>query len=142
MLPCRIRESLMRHPLIPPHLPPHHREPQEQEIVDVPLLSADLDADSSLPPVTSLSIVSTTSQSLSLYLALPTPSRGSSVIPCKVGSGCVGRAYLMVFPVLNRIHCGIGRFCFCARASFCFVRKDLWLYITFVSSARKGSVEK
>lgn len=33
--------------------------------------------------------------------------------------------YLIVFPVLNRIHWGIGRFCFCALASFCFVRKDL-----------------
>lgn len=35
-------------------------------------------------------------------------------------------SYLMVLPVLKRIHCGMGRFCFCARASFCFVRKDLW----------------
>lgn len=34
----------------------------------------------------------------------------------------------MVLPVLKRIHCGIGRFCFCALASFCLVRKDLWLY--------------
>ncbi len=32
----------------------------------------------------------------------------------------------MVLPVRRRIHCGIGRFCFCALASFCFVRKDLW----------------
>jgi len=36
--------------------------------------------------------------------------------------------YLIVFPVLRRIHCGIGLFCFWARASFCFVRKDLWLW--------------
>lgn len=36
-------------------------------------------------------------------------------------------SYLMVLPVLRRIHCGIGRFCFCALASFCLVRKDLWL---------------
>ena len=34
----------------------------------------------------------------------------------------------MVFPVLNRIHWGIGRFCFWALASFCFVRKDLLDY--------------
>lgn len=34
----------------------------------------------------------------------------------------------MVLPVLSLIHCGIGRFCFCAFASFCFVRNDLWDY--------------
>jgi len=32
----------------------------------------------------------------------------------------------MVLFVLSLIHCGIGRFCFCALASFCFVRNDLW----------------
>lgn len=36
--------------------------------------------------------------------------------------------YRIVLPVRRRIHCGIGRFCFCALASFCFVRKDLWDY--------------
>lgn len=45
----------------------------------------------------------------------------------------------MVLPVLRRIHCGIGRFCFCALASFCFVRKDLWLLI-FVSRASEKAV--
>lgn len=30
-------------------------------------------------------------------------------------------------PVRSLIHCGTGRFCFCALASFCLVRKDLWL---------------
>lgn len=34
--------------------------------------------------------------------------------------------YLMVLLVRRRIHWGIGRFCFCALASFCLVRKDLW----------------
>jgi hypothetical protein len=34
--------------------------------------------------------------------------------------------YLMVLPVLRRIHWGMGRFCFCAFASFCLVRKDFW----------------
>ena len=34
--------------------------------------------------------------------------------------------YRIVLPVRRRIHCGIGRFCFCAFASFCFVRNDLW----------------
>jgi len=43
-------------------------------------------------------------------------------------AGYHGQSYLMVLPVRRRIHCGIGRFCFCALASFCFVRKDLWLY--------------
>lgn len=44
--------------------------------------------------------------------------------------------YLMVLPVLRRTHCGIGRFCFCALASFCFVLKVLWDYsLTLVSSA-------
>lgn len=33
----------------------------------------------------------------------------------------------MVLPVRRRIHWGIGLFCFWALASFCFVRKDLWL---------------
>jgi hypothetical protein len=32
----------------------------------------------------------------------------------------------MVLPVLSLIHCGIGRLDFCAFASFCFVRNDLW----------------
>lgn len=43
-------------------------------------------------------------------------------------------AYLIVLLVLNRIHWGIGLFCFCALASFCFVRKDLWLYRTIISN--------
>ena len=38
--------------------------------------------------------------------------------------------YLMVLPVLRRIHWGMGRFCFWALASFCLVRKVLWLYIS------------
>lgn len=33
----------------------------------------------------------------------------------------------MVLPVLNRIHWGMGLFCFWAFASFCLVRNDLWL---------------
>jgi hypothetical protein len=33
----------------------------------------------------------------------------------------------MVLLVLRRIHWGMGRFCFCAFASFCLVRKVLWL---------------
>lgn len=36
-------------------------------------------------------------------------------------------SYLMVLPVRRRIHWGMGRFCFCAFASFCFVLKVLWL---------------
>lgn len=35
----------------------------------------------------------------------------------------------MVLSVLRRIQWGIGLFCFWAFASFCLVRKDLWLYI-------------
>jgi hypothetical protein len=38
-----------------------------------------------------------------------------------------GVSYLIVLFVLRRIHWGMGRFCFCARASFCLVRKDFWL---------------
>ena len=37
-------------------------------------------------------------------------------------------SYLILLLVRRRIHCGSGRFCFCALASFCFVRKDLWLW--------------
>lgn len=43
-------------------------------------------------------------------------------------------SYLMVLPVLNRIHCGIGLFCFWALASFCLVRKDLWLCSESIST--------
>lgn len=43
--------------------------------------------------------------------------------------GSVGDSYLMVLPVRRRIHWGIGRFCFCAFASFCLVRKVLWLWL-------------
>jgi len=35
----------------------------------------------------------------------------------------------MVFPVLIRIHCGIGRFCFSFFANFCLIRKVLWAAI-------------
>lgn len=37
------------------------------------------------------------------------------------------QSYRMVLPVRRRIHWGMGRFWFFALASFCFVRKDLWL---------------
>ena len=43
----------------------------------------------------------------------------------------------MVLPVRRRIHCGIGRFCFCALASFCFVRNDLWDYVGIRSAKRE-----
>ena len=36
-------------------------------------------------------------------------------------------SYRIVLPVRRRIHCGIGRFCFAALASFFLVRNDLWL---------------
>ena len=35
--------------------------------------------------------------------------------------------YRIVLPVRSRIHCGMGRFCFAALASFFLVRNDLWL---------------
>ena len=41
-------------------------------------------------------------------------------------SESIVQTYRMVLPVRRRIHCGMGRFCFWALASFCFVRKDLW----------------
>lgn len=44
-----------------------------------------------------------------------------------VGIFSWGQSYRMVLSVRRRIHWGIGRFCFFALASFCFVRKDLWL---------------
>ena len=47
-----------------------------------------------------------------------------------------GQTHRMVFPVLKRIHCGMGLFCFCALASFCFVRKDLWLWFGKKSLAK------
>ena len=34
--------------------------------------------------------------------------------------------YRMVLPVLMRIHCGMGRFCFNFLASFVLMRKVLW----------------
>jgi len=51
-----------------------------------------------------------------------------------------GGPYRIVLPVRRRIHCGIGRFCFWAFASFCFVRKDLWDCISLVRYfwGRKG----
>lgn len=48
----------------------------------------------------------------------------------------------MVLPVRRRIHCGIGRFCFCALASFCLVRKDLWLLGTVSRLSESGSTFK
>lgn len=62
------------------------------------------------------------------------PSLGVISTPARINlplrmakSNADAETYLMVFPVRNRIHWGMGRFCFWARASFCFVRKDLWL---------------
>ena len=46
----------------------------------------------------------------------------------------------MVLPVRIRIHWGIGRFCFCALASFCFVRNDLWLWMLGKRSANRPLV--
>lgn len=53
----------------------------------------------------------------------------------KSGVACWRGMYLMVLPVLNRIHWGIGLFCFWAFASFCFVRKVLWLCVRRILSA-------
>lgn len=46
----------------------------------------------------------------------------------------------MVLPVRSLIHCGTGRFCFCAFASFCLVRKVLWLCRTKVARQRSVPV--
>lgn len=59
---------------------------------------------------------------LALYLSIPSESPFTWLV-------FEGRfAHLMVLPVRRRIHCGMGRFCFCALASLTFVRKVLWDY--------------
>jgi hypothetical protein len=51
---------------------------------------------------------------------------GEAIQAISRAAGGSGESYLMVLLVLRRIHWGMGRFCFCARASFCLVRKDFW----------------
>lgn len=77
-----------------------------------------LDADASLPPVPSLGVVSD---------SLEGQQRGAARHEA-MGHGASGEAYRMVLFVRSLIHWGTGRFCFCALASFCLVRNDLWLY--------------
>ena len=77
-----------------------------------------LDTDSRLSPMSPLSIIS----------AFPLVSHLSLSPRHSHHSSLRRQTYLIVFPVLSRIHCGIGLFCFCALASFCFVLKVLWDY--------------
>lgn len=84
-----------------------------------------LDANASLAPVSSLSVVARIQMYVSPKLQVigrpvrvPFPERGST--------GVLEKTHRIVLPVRRRIHWGIGRFCFWALASFCFVRKDLW----------------
>lgn len=67
------------------------------------------------------------------YICPPHPTFSLvEIVPCtklespKKKKKKLYKTHRIVFPVRNRIHWGIGRFCFCAFASFCFVRKDLW----------------
>jgi hypothetical protein len=68
------------------------------------------------------------SQIPSRIIAPPSLPRSTPKAHLRIdNSSSNSESHLMVLPVLRRIHCGMGRFCFCALASFCFVRKDLWL---------------
>lgn len=88
------------------------------------------DADARLSPMSSLGVVSISRLLAPVFrLFLPPQSLCSGVQGDREGRGGFRNAYRMVLPVLNRIHCGIGLFCFWALASFCFVRKVLWLCI-------------
>lgn len=82
-----------------------------------------LDADARLAPMSPLCVVSADN------LVSPLLQRQSQHRHfCSSSGEDFLLSYLMVLPVLNLIHCGIGRFCFCALASFCFVLKVLWDY--------------
>jgi hypothetical protein len=74
-----------------------------------------LDTDTGLAPVSSLCVVPIPRLSVCRFVVY------------KAARIAVQEAYLMVLPVRRRIHWGMGRFCFCALASFILVRKDLWL---------------
>lgn len=99
-----------------------------------------LDAETSLAPVPPLRVVAAEM----VLLAKNRCSPASTAHPwapvqlvqchnrCRCRHGLWGtsrgtQSYRMVLSVRRRIHWGIGRFCFFALASFCFVRKDLWL---------------
>jgi hypothetical protein len=82
-----------------------------------------LDTETGLAPMSSLGVVPVVLLLVSCALALLRRSRGLCKVSC---AGKCGGAYLMVLLVLRRIHWGMGRFCFCAFASFCLVRKVLW----------------
>lgn len=99
------------------------------------MASEHLDSETGLAPVPPLGVVpksilsvllspgcSSLQERREIALCLPSPPRAGLV------------SYLMVLPVLRRIHWGIGRFCFCALASFCLVRKVLLLYCTLSSA--------
>jgi len=82
-----------------------------------------LDANTSLAPVSSLRIVSTQTSSLATTFI---PERAPNTAVITTLASLQKTTYRIVLPVRRRIHCGMGRFCFWALASFCFVRKDLW----------------
>ena len=79
-----------------------------------------LNANPRLPPVSPLGIISV--PAIHQYMILAQAGKSPHSTQARAHNG----TYRIVLPVLSRIHCGMGRFCFCAFASFCFVRKDLW----------------
>lgn len=95
-----------------------------------------LDTQAGLAPVPSLSVVAE-SEELANGFVVSSVSREDIV--CGFGGkdfvGVVFRepaspgiiTHRMLLSVRSLIHCGTGRFCFWALASFCLVRKDLWL---------------
>lgn len=101
-----------------------------------------LDAETSLAPVPPLRVVAAERILLVKRDTLPstvTPMCARADNPSQQLMPCLhetqhdgdflsrGQSYRMVLSVRRRIHWGMGRFCFFALASFCFVRKDLWL---------------
>ena len=92
-------------------------------------IASNLDADTGLAPMPTFGVIS-----------VPPPTPHFSLVKQPLYPAWISKrskTYRIVFPVRNRIHWGIGRFCFCAFASFCFVRKDLWdwTFIAINSSA-------
>ena len=87
-----------------------------------------LDTDTSLAPMSPLRIVSAHLSQISHLLTTSPPHHHTLTLL----HFCIHAVitYRIVLPVLSLIHCGIGRFCFCALASFCLVRKVLWDYVS------------
>lgn len=140
---CKAPYSQHRFVRAPPALPPLQQPPLSCSIRETPSI---IFRSSSCANVVALrcicrQIASVNAIRKPYVVRLLALQRGCS-FPSRSLAATRHGTYLMVLPVRRRIHCGMGRFCFCAFASLVFVRKDLWLYSSAISIISHGMLRK